>query len=316
MSVAIYCGSCTFLLKAARSCPVRIVRSYQTIVNLNYLCTTIRSYRLPLSTPQWLPINIKYQSIFYLGFRWIMAVYFFCWLVPSGHEGGVKFFIFLTNWSFLAWNIHLIFSAVSATITVCLVYCCPSYTGDSTSTLMENPKPYIDIDVPIGCCGREGDATRWYHKIQWVLFNLGVNMAVVVPLLYWTLLYSGGSVDGINANTHLVNGIIALVDVSFSGVPVRVLHFIYPLMFSSAYVVFTGIYFAVDGTNVMGDPYIYPVIDYEKSPGSAAGWVLAGCLIIIPLVNLLLFFLYSVRLFITYQICARRESPTQQSDRI
>ena len=243
-----------------------------------------------------------------------MAVYFFCWLVPSGHEGGVKFFIFLTNWSFLAWNIHLIFSAVSATITVCLVYCCPGYAGDSTSTLLENPKPYIDIDVPTGCCGREGDATRWYHKIQWVLFNFGVNMTAVVCPVYWALLYNGGFVDGINANTHLVNGIIALGDVFFSGVPVRLFHFIYPLLFSSVYIVFTGIYFAADGTNVMGDPYIYPVIDYENSPGSAAGWALGGCLLIVPLLYLLLFCLYSVRFFLTYQIWARIESPTQQSD--
>ena len=248
-----------------------------------------------------------------------MAAYFFGWLVPSGlydENGGVKFFIFLTNWCFLAWNTHLIFSAVSATITVCLVYCCPSYADGSTATLLENPKPYIDIDVPTGCCGREGDATRWYHKIQWVLFNLGVNMAVVVSLLYWALLYNGGSVDGVNANTHLVNAIIALVDVIFSGVPVRVLHFIYPLLFSSAYVAFTGIYFAADGTNARGDPYIYSVIDYESSPGSAAGWVLGVCLFIVPIFHLLLFGLHSVRFWLTYCIWARRESPTQQSDRI
>ena len=253
---------------------------------------------------QWLPKNIKYQWI-YLVFRWTMAAYFFGWLIPSGlleANGGAKYFIFLTNWSYLAWNVYLIVSAVSATVKVVLVYCYPSHAGHSatTTSLLEAPKPYVDIDVPAGCCGREGDAISWYHKIQWVLFYFGVHMAVVVSILYWALLYGGGPVDGVNANTHLVNCIIALVDVFFSGVPVRILHFIYPVLFGAVYAVFTGIYFAADGTNAMGDPYIYSVIDYESSPGSAAGWVLAVVLVIIPIIHLLLFGLYSLRFWLTH----------------
>ena len=269
---------------------------------------------------QWLPRDIKYQWIF-LAFRWIMAAYFLGWLVPSGllvENGGVKYFIFLTNWCYLAWNSYLIFSAVSATVKVCLVYCYPSHAGQTATTtaLLETPTPYMDVDVPVGCCGREGDATSWYHKIQWVLFYFGVHMAVVVSLLYWALLYSGGPVDGVNVNTHLVNAIIALIDVFISGIPVRILHFIYGAIFTTAYSTFTGIYFAAGGTNANGDPYIYAVLDYGSNPGSAAGWVLVVVLVIVPVVHLLLFGLHTARFWLTYHLWARREAASSNGGEV
>lgn len=240
-----------------------------------------------------------------------MVAYFLGWLVPSGlleANGGRKYFIFLTNWCYLLWNSYLIISALSVTLKVVLVYCC-GYQSDSTNTqtLLNNPKPYIDIDKPVGCCARGSDATSWYHKVQWVFFYLGAEMAVVVSILYWAVIYDGEAVDGVNANTHLVNGIIALIDIFFSGIPVRVFHFIYATAFAATYAVFTGIYHATSSTNVRGDPFIYPVIDYENKPGSATGWVLAVVLVFVPLVHLLLFGVYTARFWLTYCLWARKE---------
>ena len=256
---------------------------------------------------QWLPKEIKWQWI-YLVFRWFMAAYFFGWLIPSGinvPNTSARYFIFLTNWCYLMWNCYLIISAISATVKVSLVY----YRGERSglTSTQACPKPYIDINKPVGCCGQSNDATSWYQKVQWVFFYLGAEMAVIVLILYWALIYNGGAVDGVNANTHLVNGIIALIDILFSGVPVRIFHFIYGIAFGATYVVFTGIYFAADGTNEHGDPYIYDVIDYGNNPGSATGWVLAVVLVLLPLVHLVLFGLYTVRFWLTYCLWARKE---------
>ena len=240
-----------------------------------------------------------------------MAAYFAGWLVPSGlHElnGGVKYFIFLTNWCYLCWNGYLIISAVSVTVKLSTVYCC---RGRSTSKelLLESPEPYIDVDKPVGCCGRDNDETTWYQKFQWLFFYLGAEMAVTVSIIYWAVIYrSSHALDGVNVNTHLVNGIIALFDILFSGVPMRLLHVVYPVLFAASYAVFSGIYFATDGTNVNGDPFIYSVLDYESSPGSATGWVLVVVLVFVPIVHLLLFGLYTMRFWLTYCLWARRES--------
>ena len=245
-------------------------------------------------------------------FRWVMAGYFAGWLIPSGlHElnGGVKYFIFLTNWCYLAWCSYLIISAVSVTLKVSLVYCCKNHSTGlrSTSTLLENPNPYIDIDKPVGCCGRENDATSWYQKVQWVFFYLGAEMAVIVSVLYWVVLYRSSHVlDGVNVNTHLVNGIIAFFDICFSGTPIRLLHIIYPVLFAICYTVFTGIYFAADGTNVNDDPYIYSVLDYENDPGTATAWVLIVIMVFVPIMHLLLYGVYTVRFWLTYFLWAKR----------
>lgn len=244
-----------------------------------------------------------------------MAAYFLAWLIVSGFHhanGGPKFFIFLTNWSFLAWNGYLIISAISVSFKMSMIYCCKKAYNER---LLHAPKPYIDIDIPVGCCGRESDATSWYHKVQWLFVYLGAESAVLVSILYWALLYSGGSVDGVNANTHLVNAIFALIDVFFSGIPVRILHFAYPAIIGGGYAVFSGIYFAAGGTNVQGDSFIYPVLDYEENPGSAIGWVLAVLLIFIPLINLLFYGLYTVRFWLTYYLWARVESKQTNEER-
>ena len=136
-------------------------------------------------------------------------------------------------------------------------------------------------------------------------------MALAVSGVYWVVLYRGEPVDGVNANVHLLNATIALIDVIFSGVPVRILHFIYPAMFAAAYAVFTGIYFAAGGTDPNGNPYIYPVIDYGNRPGLAVGLMLVLVFVVIPIINLVMFGLYSVRFWFTHCLWARRESSAE-----
>ena len=48
--------------------------------------------------------------------------------------------------------------------------------------------------------------------------HAGVEMALIVSVFYWLFI----SVDGVDVNTHLVNAIVALIDIFVSGVPIRV----------------------------------------------------------------------------------------------
>ena len=247
-----------------------------------------------------------------------MAAYFSAWLIPSGLDptnGGVKYFIFLTNWSYLAWCSYLIVSAMSATTKVIQVYCFQARSSETArQALLEKPEQYIDIDKPAGCCGKCSDNTTWYQKVQWILFTLGVDAAIAAFILHWTVTYNGARITGVDANTHTVNCIVALIDIFFSGVPVRIFHFIYPVLFGGTYSVFTGIYHAANGTNAQGDPYIYNILDYDDSPGSATGWVLGVPLILAPVLHLLVFGLYSARFWITYYLWKRIEGEKPEDD--
>ena len=128
-------------------------------------------------------------------------------------------------------------------------------------------------------------------------------MTVGVTILFWSLIYDPETVDdlgydvlgGVNLVTHGVNGLVALADVLFSGIPFRILHVIYPTTFAGAYAVFTGVYHGFNGTNANDNPFIYPVINYGDSPGFASAVVLLTILIYMPIIHLLMYGLFLIR---------------------
>ena len=246
----------------------------------------------------------------------MIAGFFFGWLVAAGlypANGGPKFFIFLTNWGFLAFNAHLVWSAIVSTVDFFkeFVCCRQQYIdlGETRSLAYEG-----DVETPTGCCGRGYNRISWYHMIQWALFMIGAELAVVLTILYWLLLYDPGtSVSGVNFNTHGSQGIISVIELLITGVPIRFYHFYFTQIFASVYVVFTGIYYAASGTNTIGKPYIYSILNYGDNPGSATGLVLGVILVFLPIIHFLFYLIYVARYWALYLIYGKRSSSTDQS---
>ena len=225
-----------------------------------------------------------------------MATYFFNWLITSGiSSGNATFFIFLTNWAFLAFNSHLIISALAVTAKYVSVHFIWKLSSEELSDRQEiRTKPLA------GCCGYRENDINWYQMVQWLFYLLGTELAVIISILYWALLYSGGGVSGVNANTHLVNGLFALVDTWICGIPTNTLHVVYIMIFGAVYVVFTGVYFALSGN------IVYDVLDYENSLGLAIGISFAVVILMGPLVHILIFYsmskLQELILYCTWKI--------------
>ena len=51
-------------------------------------------------------------------YRWALVAYFLSWLVVNGMNSGPRFFIYLTEWSYLVWCSYLITSATSTSIRI------------------------------------------------------------------------------------------------------------------------------------------------------------------------------------------------------
>lgn len=242
---------------------------------------------------QWLPAKWQVQWLF-LVYRWVIGLYFFAWLITGGVSSqSPKFFIFLTNWSLIAWTIYLLWAALSSTFKY--------FKSNFYDTVSKKDRVGTEHDLenftasPVGCCGKESNGIAWYQQIHWFLFVVGAEAAFTVMLLYWTLLYRGQRVDGVNANSHLVNGLLSLVDVLVTGTPVRFLHLIYLPMFGAVYASFTGIYYAANGTDTNGNPYIYEILDYGNTPGTAAGAVIGVVLVLSVIIHLIFYALFWIR---------------------
>ena len=227
------------------------------------------------------------------------------WLFVAGFlpaNGGPRFFIFLTNWAILSFNAYLIWSAFSTTLHYLLVHkCCKSRYHDDN---FNHGYSEYELEKPQGCCGLKSNGISWYHMIHWLLFALGAEVALAITILYWSLIYDTdqGAPDGVNVNTHLTNGIVALLDIFITGIPISIYHFIYIQLFFTVYAVFTGIYHAADGTNVNGSPFIYGIIDYGSTPGTAAGIVIGVILVYTPIIHLLFYLLYLARYWLVYLV--------------
>jgi len=208
-------------------------------------------------------------------------MYFLTWLITSGiSSGNVTFFTRLTNWAFLVFNSYLIISALAVTAKYASVHFIWKLSSEELSYRPEiHTKPLNG-----GCCGCKENNISWYQMVQWMFYLLGTELAVLISILYWALLYRGGRIRGINANIHLVNGLFALADAWICGIPTNTLHVIYVMFFGIAYVAFTGIYYVQSGN------IVYNVLDYENNLSLAIGVCIAVILLFIPLVHILMFY--------------------------
>ncbi len=203
--------------------------------------------------------------------------------------------------------LHLVWSSVTV-----------SYTFLRVFILKKSPhKPSVHIkqlSKPPGCCGTAVDSTSWYHKVQWILFTLGTEVPALITILYWTLLYdsSDGGVDDNSIVTHLLNGLIAYIDLWVTGIPVRLYHVYIVVTFGSAYTVFTGIHHAALVIPNITEP-IYPLLDYTEHPGSTVTYVLIIPLIVTPIIHLIFYASHLGReavLFVIRRNCKRyRDDP-------
>lgn len=231
-----------------------------------------------------MPHTVRAQWI-YLLYRAVISFYFLVWLIAIGvNFSSPKLLIYLTQWSFITLNIYFLSALITTLINFFLVYVHPK------KRRVESPPDgeEEEIDGQQSCCRSSADKTTFCDKVTWLLFLVGAESAFMVVFLFWVLI--GGREDSpdinpsVNVHVHVLNGIIALLEVWITGVPVHLLHFVFPVLFTSTYGVFTGVYYAANGTDPFGERAIYPVIlDYGTQPGVAIGTIVVAvvtCLLI------------------------------------
>lgn len=265
---------------------------------------------------QWLPPKWTHQ-VFYMIYRWLVAIYFLLWLVISvAHAADsikFKYLIFLTHWGFLVWNAYLVLAALTVTI---------AYFRDNWSSQQQQKHQLAKFLDPErsshhhnhhGCNSCRPVAlyspsplVLWLAcRLQWPFFLVGGEYAVVISVLYWVFYGNSPghqqhnlcSMDSLNL--HAINGIFAVLDLWLSGVPVRVYHALYSISFGCAYVLFTGVYYAADGRDSQGNRFIYPFLDYSSNPRAAAALALSCAVLFVGAVHFIFFLHYVVRKSIT-----------------
>ena len=218
-------------------------------------------------------------------------VYFLVWLVVAGVDAGqsvlgFKCFIYFSYWGFLLWSAYLLYAAVATTVTFLRMPC--SYHEPTRLNVNS-----LDSETKLS------NGPAWTEKLHWLLFTLGNEAAVSIVILFWVLFHNTQEQEllfnPISLHIHLINGIFAIIDLWLVSIPVCLTHAVYIMLFGLAYVVFTGIYYALNGTDPGGHSYIYPMLDYKSNPGAAAGLALGCVFAYLFLIHLVFFALYLIR---------------------
>ncbi len=153
--------------------------------------------------------------------------------------------------------------------------------------VVTNSQTYCDIPVYHLCNVPSSvvtlNAESWKHwikihvpsfililiKIDWLIFNLVAISALIVTSMYfgYTLVFDLDAEPTWihelgNVHRHGINSVVALIDVIMLGFPIRVLHFVYVIIYGWVYAFVTFLYWLQNPN----DHVIYDQINY-KNPG-------------------------------------------------
>lgn len=136
---------------------------------------------------------------------------------------------------------------------------------------------------------------RWLYKLTWCLADIVYVFGIIVSLVYYIFLFpSTGITKGfcLDLHMHAFNSLQIFIDVAIVARPVRLLHFIYPLLYGFCYLIFNVIFWEYDRKNNV----LYPdVLDWNNTGTTMKTVALLACLGI-PFLQVFHFGLYRLRL--------------------
>ena len=257
----------------------------------------------------------------FVGYRIIWFLYILAWLIAAilvrTDIEGVRWLIYLTNQS------YILLVLGSGAITILTVGYAIAYLIDKRKLQSFYPQSATTLQVTY-----KQDNIPWYVKICWLLYIMGAAAAIVVVVGFWSVIYDPNceplmspnstvsciTIDVYSVHVHLINGILVILDLYLSRIPIQLLHIFYPAMFTLWWVIFSVVFFAAGGTNPFdGGPYIYEVLDYGNSPALSGGFAIL--IVISPFIGFILLFVLGWTRDVIYKKipCCYREL---QNDRL
>ncbi|XP_011679919.2 protein rolling stone [Strongylocentrotus purpuratus] len=214
----------------------------------------------------------------YCFYRFLVGGYFFGFLIffiVFSIQGvfGVKFLIYLTNWTYMLVTVYLCTASINVLLNFVLDH--------------------------RGLDGSHDGFHRIRNQLQWLLFNIAITSSIIVTLVYWPILRPMIPEDMkpplyLDMSIHLFTSIFCLLDLFITKVTIKFHHVIYPALYLIVYGLFAIFYWVAGGTDPYGDLYIYPIIDFENAPGIAAATMI-GIVVAVFLAHGFLKLLYYLR---------------------
>jgi len=186
-------------------------------------------------------------TFWYMVYRLIITLYIAYGLGVMTSMTTIYFFIYFTNWSYTLLVVNFIVKAIAA-----LKY----------FPVLE------DKNATLPACG------HYILKISWLLTNITTPAAVLVSIVYWTVIAPYSQVDTADIHSHAMNVVVIMIDYMMISMPCRLSHIYQPLLYALTYFTFSAIYWSAGGVDKHGKQKIYEFLDWSK-PATTLIYLLA-----------------------------------------
>lgn len=240
--------------------------------------------------------------------------FFITFFILFSKDGSADFLAYLTIWTYFVLTLYFLFSSVVVVFNACwgkgngkskqrtaLVTKTENFSdakGYNNIAFVEavgtNPQESkCQVTTENSSLESLAEDITFLMKFCWLLGNIVQVFAIIVTVVYFTALFPQiGYTNCIDINLHGVNSFLVIVDTCITARPVRLLHVIHPLIYGTCYLIFSAIYWSFDHVNHV----LYPgVLDWNY-PGTTAIWAAALTLVVMPLLQLLHFGAYRLKL--------------------
>ncbi|XP_066283800.1 protein rolling stone-like [Branchiostoma lanceolatum] len=132
----------------------------------------------------------------------------------------------------------------------------------------------------------------WYIKLDWALYNIACTHALTISIVYYSSM--GADLSTNSWFLHVMNSIIVVMEVLICGIPTRIAHVIYPLLFMVTYLLFVYWVSSLDGFKKYGQ--VYTFLDFAGKTKRTAYMVVIMMIIVVPAFHLMVYVIYRCRL--------------------
>ena len=225
--------------------------------------------------------------------RIIILSYNLAWLIYNIYRSKAKLFIYLTNWTF---TILVIYFAFATTLSCKALYDDLKKKREAAPSPKSKETPVVEIEMGSGDedddlvdSAGEKDALRFEHKLFWLIYVISATGGLWVTVGYWTVLVGDDIIDANNITKHALNSVFMLIDTCLCSIPVRLVHWLYALLYFAVYLAFSVIYWQLGGTNIQGKPYIYGALNYSDFKTKIGILLVVFLLVVLQILQLVLF---------------------------
>ncbi|XP_071495397.1 protein rolling stone-like [Diadema antillarum] len=221
-----------------------------------------------------------------------------------------KWPIYLSNWSFFFLTIYFLTAAIS-TVAHYMQMRRDKVSSSATEAVSfelgnpASPKSTSPGSPSATLLSQQEPTLPWYFKLTWLLQTVALNAVLFVAMGYWFFEYDPAleKLQVFTIHVHAVAAVLGIVDFFVVANPFRVLHFIYPVIYFTTYIVFTLIYYHSGGINPYGGREMYEdMIDWEDNVGVSVGMSFVFIVVLGPVLHLIYLGLYVIRRLVAGEI--------------